>query len=150
MPKSPPPAANAARARPHLVLDTNVIVSGLLNEHGIPGRIVDMAARGQLKIVYSSEIMLEYAEVLMRPKFNFDRRKTMDVMGGLYRHGIRIRLPEMPAPGVRDVDDIPFFLAAVHSQSPLVTGNKKHFPEGKGAEILTPAEFAAKFPGMAF
>jgi putative PIN family toxin of toxin-antitoxin system len=52
-----------------IVLDTNVLVSGLLNPNGSPAKVVNLALSGALQICYNPEILLEYREVLTRPSF---------------------------------------------------------------------------------
>ena len=46
-----------------VVLDTNVLVSGLLNPYGPPGRIVQLAAAGELQLCLDARILAEYREV---------------------------------------------------------------------------------------
>ena len=50
-----------------VVLDTNVLVSGLLSEHGPPGLIVDLVFAGELALVYDARLLAEYRDVLVRP-----------------------------------------------------------------------------------
>lgn len=54
------------------VLDTNVVVSGLLKPYSSAGYIVRLVAEGALQVAYDARILLEYREVLARPKFGFD------------------------------------------------------------------------------
>jgi len=56
-----------------IVLDTNVLVSGLLKTHSDAGVIVRMVVGGLLKVVYDARILAEYREVLCRPKFGFEK-----------------------------------------------------------------------------
>lgn len=49
-----------------IVLDTNVLVSGLLGVYTYPARMMDMVVLGRLKCVYDDRIMMEYREVLSR------------------------------------------------------------------------------------
>lgn len=56
-----------------IVLDTNVLVSGLLTPFGSSGEIVRMITSGKLILEYDSRILIEYEEVLNRPKFHFDK-----------------------------------------------------------------------------
>jgi putative PIN family toxin of toxin-antitoxin system len=55
----------------NIVLDTNVLVSGLLSPFGPCGRIVCMVSSGELTISLDARILAEYEEVLCRPKFKF-------------------------------------------------------------------------------
>ena len=51
-----------------IVLDTNVLVSGMMRAGGPPGRIVDHLRSGELQIVLDDRILGEYADVLRRPE----------------------------------------------------------------------------------
>jgi putative PIN family toxin of toxin-antitoxin system len=55
-----------------VVLDTNVIVSALINANGIPARILALIINGKLKIAYDNRILFEYIDVLTREEFRFD------------------------------------------------------------------------------
>ena len=56
-----------------IVLDTNVLVSGLLTPFGPSGEIVRMISAGELILHVDARILSEYQEVLNRPKFQFDK-----------------------------------------------------------------------------
>ena len=58
-----------------IVLDTNVLVSGLLTPFGSSGEIVRMVFSGELILCIDARILSEYKEVLNRPKFKFDENK---------------------------------------------------------------------------
>ena len=49
-----------------VVLDTNVVVSGLLSPSGPPGQTIDLLTHRLIQIVYSDEVLIEYAHVLRR------------------------------------------------------------------------------------
>ena len=55
-----------------IVLDTNVLVSGLLTPFGPCGEIVRMVSAGKLILYIDARILSEYNEVLQRPKFKFN------------------------------------------------------------------------------
>ena len=54
---------------PVWVLDTNVLVSGLLSPFGPPGRLVDALLARRLRLAFDDRIELEYREVLARSRF---------------------------------------------------------------------------------
>lgn len=56
-----------------VVIDTNVLVSGLIKPFRLPGRIVMMVASGEIELCYDGRIISEYKEVLSRPKFGFKK-----------------------------------------------------------------------------
>ena len=57
-----------------LVIDTNVLVSGLLSPVGPPGRILDGVLAGSYRLLFDDRILNEYTTVLARPRFAFDAR----------------------------------------------------------------------------
>ncbi|MBI4620635.1 MAG: putative toxin-antitoxin system toxin component, PIN family [Desulfobacterales bacterium] len=126
-----------------IVLDTNVLVSGLLTPFGSSGEIVRMVSAGILILNYDSRILLEYQEVLYRPKFQFDKEHIDTFLAYLKQNGqvisaspLKKRLP--------DPDDEPFLEIAIAGKAAcLVTGNKSHFPRQsrQGIKILSPSEF---------
>ena len=54
------------------MLDTNVLVSGLLSPFGPPGEIVRMVSSGAVVLCLDARIFAEYDDVLARPRFGFD------------------------------------------------------------------------------
>jgi len=129
-----------------IVLDKNVLVSGLLSPFGAPGEIVKMAASGILGVCYDARIISEYRLVLQREKFGFDFVKINIFMEQIKLDGeliitepLRFNLP--------DKDDEPFLEVAIAAGvNYLITGNKKHFPSKVGVvEILSPSEFIEKY-----
>jgi putative PIN family toxin of toxin-antitoxin system len=126
-----------------IVLDTNVLVSGLLKGNSNPGMIVRMVAAGKLKLAYDSRILDEYKEVLARPKFEISKNEISIIISQIEAEGelvtgepLEIQLP--------DPDDNTFVeIARATSKKVLVTGNKNHFPASlcKEINVYNPAEF---------
>ena len=111
-----------------VVIDTNILVSALLTPSGSPARVIDHVLNGNVILCYDSRIIAEYQAVLLRPKFEFDKRAVKQVIDFLIRSGISI----VPAPILdtfEDEDDKVFYEVAKSARAYLVTGNKKHFPE---------------------
>ncbi len=127
-----------------MVLDTNVIVSGLLARFGAPGRILDLLRSGTLQAVVDDRILGEYSEVLRRPYFDrylptAERENVVEFLRGnsLYVTTGRV-ISDLPDP-----DDQAFLEIAATAEAPLITGNARHFPPSKrrGVKVMTPAEF---------
>ena len=59
-----------------IVLDTNVLVAGLLSPFGPCGEIVRMVSSGEVTLCFDALILAEYSEVLYRSKFRFDKDKV--------------------------------------------------------------------------
>jgi uncharacterized protein len=126
-----------------IVLDTNVVVSGLLNSKGNPASVLSLVLTGAVQVCHDDRILAEYAEVLARPHFKFDPRQIGDVLTKLASDGI----PTSPSPAalnLPDPDDEPFLAVALAASADyLVTGNVVDYPSNKrqGARVVTPAEF---------
>jgi uncharacterized protein len=91
-----------------LVVDTNILVSGLLKRGGPPGRIIEALVRGQLDLIYSQDIIAEYDEILSRPKFALPTDLVAVVMESVYQYGFQVSPSPIPAFPLPDSDDWPF------------------------------------------
>ena len=127
-----------------VVIDTNVLVSGVLNPHGPPGRIVDAALAEAVDVLYDDRIISEYRAVLRRPVFGFLRADVdalvdfIELAGEpIYAEGLAVALP--------DASDLPFLeVAAGGRADALITGNVKHVKPQRGrhgVDVCTPANF---------
>ena len=127
----------------YIILDTNVVVSAMIShlDPGHPAALLQRMVERKFIPVYSTALMEEYEEVLLRPKFKFDERDITMVLAKIRHFGIRQeRLPGLTfAPECADGDDQPFYDLALSTDALLVTGNAKHFPEDK--RIFTPAGY---------
>ena len=128
------------------VLDTNVLVSGLMRTHSAPARVVEFLFLGRLHWLYDDRILEEYRDVLSRPKFSraILPEEVDDLLALLERTGEYV-LPEAGcADGfqVLDPGDLPFIEVALAGVADcIVTGNTRHFQAaGERVTILTPAE----------
>jgi putative PIN family toxin of toxin-antitoxin system len=116
------------------VIDTNVLVSGLLSPNGNEALIVLAIHQGLVRPCFSAAVTEEYAEVLARPKFAFLPDEIAAVVAMLHNRG-ELVVPDGSAPVLPDPSDAKFLHCAVAAQAEyLVTGNKRHFPqEASGA-----------------
>jgi len=127
-----------------VVLDTNVVVSGLLQSKGNPAHVLTLALAGAVKVCHDQRILAEYAEVLRRPRFKFDPRRVRAVLTKLETDGVAIDASDQTDLNLPDGDDEPFLAVALASSSDfLVTGNLSDYPPDKrrGCAIVSPAEF---------
>jgi putative PIN family toxin of toxin-antitoxin system len=123
-----------------LVVDTNVIVAGLLRADGPPGRIVDSILRRSYTALYDDRILRMYETVLIRPRFGFDANAVAVFVGFIRDAGERIVAPSFHL-RCSDEADQPFLDVAVEAAADaLVTGNRRHFPAHAPVRIVTPAE----------
>jgi putative PIN family toxin of toxin-antitoxin system len=131
-----------------IVLDTNVLVSGMLNVKGSPGKVVDLVLTNQIQIAYDNRILGEYEEVLTRPELRLDQNKVVGVVDHIELSGIIIEPSDLPKDGYTDPDDIMFAEVFITSNADaLVTGNLRHYKPllEQNAEVLSPAQFLEKY-----
>ncbi|MFH1856921.1 MAG: putative toxin-antitoxin system toxin component, PIN family [Candidatus Omnitrophota bacterium] len=131
----------------NIVLDTNVLVAGLLSPFQSPAEIVRMVSAGILKLCYDARILCEYREVLLREKFRFDKIYVEDLIDQIESAGI-LTAPKPLSKRLPDPDDEPFLEAAIAGKVRfLITGNLKHYPLSKqeDVKIVSPARFVEIF-----
>lgn len=126
-----------------IVLDTNVLVSGLLKPYSDSGEIVRMVASGSLVLCYDARIMSEYHRVLHHEKFFFDH-SCVEILLSQIKHQGLVTATEPLRYKLPDRDDEMFLEAAITGKTEsLVTGNIKHYPikSRMGFPVLSPSQF---------
>jgi len=125
-----------------LVVDTNVLVSGLLNPFGKPGAVVNQLLSGAVRVAYDDRMLIEYTEVLSRPRFGFKESEIERLLAIFPFQELVVAAPWRHPPSP-DPCDTMFLEVAEASGAILVTGNLKHFPEEcRGPVIvMTPAQW---------
>ena len=112
------------------VIDTNVLVSGLLSPAGNEALILLAIHQGLVHPCFSEGILEEYAAVLARPKFAFPSDEIAAVLA-MFRSQGELFLPETSAATSPDPGDTKFLQCAQAAQADyIVTGNKRDFPAG--------------------
>lgn len=110
------------------VIDTNVLVSGLLRPSGNEALVLLAVCRGVLCPCFSSEILDEYAAVLARPKFSFPPDEIAALIAMLRHNGEGFD-PENSSVVSPDPGDTKFLRCAEAAQAEfIITGNKRDFP----------------------
>ncbi len=128
-----------------IVLDTNVLVAGVINPHGIPADILSLILNEEITVCYDDRIISEYRGVLKRDKFKFDPAEVDAVLMQIEDLGERIDAKPLAVATV-DPDDIMFYEVLESTGADyLVTGNTKHFAKIKDKRIVTPAVFMEKY-----
>ena len=126
-----------------IVLDTNVLVAGLLSPFGPCGNIVRMASSGELTLCHDARILSEYNEVLRRPKFLLEEDMISGLLDYIEYRGQTVAASPL-AHSLPDPDDEPFLeVARSCGAEYLVTGNQAQFPAPPchGVKVVPPAEF---------
>ena len=126
-----------------IVLDTNVLVSGILKPYSKAATILRLVADGTVQLAYDLRLLSEYRDVLSRSKFNFAKENVEAFLEQIEQEGFLVSAKPLKF-HLPDPDDEPFLEAALAGGAKaIVTGNKRHFlrKEYEGIIILSPAEF---------
>ena len=122
-----------------VVVDTNVLVSALLNTNGAPAKILALILNGKLKLLYDNRIIFEYLEVLSRKEFGFNTEIINDMIAFFKHEGEFVNADHLNV-RFHDETDKKFYEVYRSGEAQyLITGNKKHFP--KDSAIIAPGDF---------
>jgi len=138
-----------------VVLDTNVLLSGIAYPASVPGKIMAAWRHGSVDVLLSAYILDELRRVLPRlaQRHGLTLAEVDDLVDAL---SIQAEVIE-PLPGVepdlRDVDDQPVLgtlLAALKTSSAdyLITGDKDLLAIDDRYPIVTPATFWVTHAGL--
>ena len=135
-----------------VVLDTNVLVSGLAFPGGAPGRLVTAWRAGAFSLALSDFLLAELARILpvVSARAGFtpgDVRDFVDLLRALAAivEPDAQSLAQAQASGLRDPNDVPVLAALIAAGADcLVTGDKDLLALAAHYPILTPAEFCAR------
>lgn len=131
------------------VIDTNVIISALLKEKGIPGLILSLVLQKKIELCLSKKVFDEYQGVLARKKFRgLDPKKVKRLLSQIKKQGLWV-VPKVSVNAIKkDPDDNKFLECCLEADADfLITGNIKHFLFRKfhRTHIVTPREFIDLF-----
>ena len=125
-----------------VVLDTNVLVSALLNPRGVPAEVTALAVRGRLRVMYDARIVTEYRAVTSRSHFAFDPQVVETFLDATLLGGEAVAVSPLDF-SLPDLADLPFAeVALAGSAEALITGNARHFePLRPYVPVHSPTEF---------
>ena len=138
-----------------IVLDTNVLLSGIAFSGGVPGKIMSAWRLGSIEVVLSDFIIEELRRVL--PRLNHRHGLTsaeIDDLLDILSIQAEILMPLLPNEQLlRDTNDLPVLgtlLAAVElgNIDYLITGDKDLLVLADHYPIISPAEFWARHGGI--
>ena len=127
----------------NIVLDTNVLVSGILSPHGPPAVVLRALLSERASVCFDERILSEYRDVLARGKFAFDTELVEGLLAFLEAAGTPILAPPLDLTLPDPADQMFIEVAVFGSADFLVTGNLKHFPKAarKGIAVVSPRAF---------
>jgi putative PIN family toxin of toxin-antitoxin system len=124
------------------VIDTNVLVSAMISSAGNEALVLMAVNQGLVVPCFSSEILEEYSQVLVRPRFGF-LPDEVNALLEMFRHRGTLLSPPPLARTSPDPADDKFIACALTGKADfLVTGNKRHFPQSPPLEarVVSAAE----------
>ncbi len=131
-----------------VVIDTNVMVSGVLNPYGAPGRIVNALLSETITVLHDDRILAEYREVLLRPTFGFSRSDVEVLLDFVESAGEHVSAEPLSLV-LPDANDLPFLeVATSGGADALISGNVKHFKPQRGRHsvlVTKPADFLRRY-----
>jgi len=132
-----------------VVLDTNVLLSGLMTTEGTPARILATWYEARFDVVMSLEQLSEISRTLSYPKIQrklkWDDQRIEQFLRQLY---IRAEVVESHSTSIqvpRDTGDTPILATLIASGADVLVSGDHDLLELRGTySIQTPAEFARR------
>ncbi len=122
-----------------VVLDTNIVVSALLQPLGPPAQVFMLGLGGSIQLCVSGNVYAEYEEVISRPRFARSAEIIAATLQAFREKGIWVRPTERLTVCADPDDDIFLECAQAAKADYIVTGNLKHFPHSwEGSRVVTP------------
>lgn len=138
-----------------VVLDTNVLLSGIAYPASVPGKILAAWRHGSVEVLLSAYILDELRRVLPRlaHRHGLTSAENDDLVDALSIQAEVIDPLPGTDPDLRDANDQPVLatlLAAIHTSGAdyLITGDKDLLALAERYPIVTPATFWATHAGL--
>lgn len=132
-----------------VVLDTNVLVSGLAYPGSVPGRIVIAWRQGSLDVALSRYILDEMVRVLPRlPRIRMTPAEIRDLADSFMFLADVVEPEGEQDANLRDPADQPVLLTLLATKADyLITGDRDLLTLAKQYPIVTPTEFWVRHGG---
>jgi putative PIN family toxin of toxin-antitoxin system len=139
-----------SKTKPRVVIDTNVIVSGLAFK-GQPREVLDLAWKGEIEVYISPFILRELTGTLKKD-FGWSNEQIKDTIQRIKAKTNSIR-PKIKVSVVKEKEDDNRILeCAIEGNAQyLISGDKKHLlllKQYQGIKILSPARFLMLFTNV--
>ncbi|GGY76514.1 DNA-binding protein [Marinobacter zhanjiangensis] len=138
-----------------VVLDTNVVISGMAFPASIPGKIIQAWRSGAIEVVLSDYILDEVRRVLpqLRNRHGMSDAEIddlVDILGFLAEIVDPVTLPDNAVRDVRDTPVLGTLIASLHSHEVdyLITGDQDLLVLAERYPIITPSDFWARHGGL--
>jgi putative PIN family toxin of toxin-antitoxin system len=129
-----------------IILDTNVLYSGLYSSRGASYKILNEIAESRIKIVISTTLLFEYEEILKRNQsiLGLSNKEIETILDNLCDYAEHQKIYFLWRPFLPDPKDDHILEVAIASgTNKIVTHNVKDFIGSRqfGIKVLTPKTF---------
>jgi len=131
-----------------IVLDTNVLVSALINPHGKPAQIINYVFENKIRLFTSPSIMEELERVLSYPKLmkrhGLDSEELKEFISDLLSIMSLIEEEKIIEVIMEDPSDDKYLSCAIDAKVDFIISGDIHLlnlGEYEGIRIVTPAQF---------
>jgi hypothetical protein len=131
-----------------VVLDTNVLVSGLIVANGPSGRILDAVRQGNLTLVTSPQLLQEFSDVVARPRIARKYPKVAEqaetVIDFFRANATLVSGQPVEAVVAADPDDDAVIACAVQGEAEYIVSGDEHLlnlGQHGSIRIVTPSQF---------
>ena len=138
-----------------VVLDTNVLLSGIAYPASVPGKILAAWRHGSVEVLLSAYILAELRRVLPRlaHRHGLSGPEVEDLVDALSIQAELLEPAPNTDPDLRDPDDAPVLGTLLQGlktadASYLITGDKDLLALSERYPIITPAAFWAAHAGL--
>jgi putative PIN family toxin of toxin-antitoxin system len=133
---------------PRAVLDTNILISGLITPRGTSAKVLLAWRVGHFNLVTSLPLLLELKEALSRPhlkdRYNLSSQDIHDFIALIKNTALLITDPRIVSAQLRDPDDLAVLSCALAGDAEyIVTGDYDllDLHSFKGVQIVRPSRF---------
>ncbi len=131
-----------------VVLDTNVLMSGLLFG-GMPGRIVEAWRRGRIEVVLTPAVLTEHERVAEALSKRYPEVAITALLRILASLATRVDDRDLSEPVCADPDNDKFLACALSGHATLVVSGEKALIAAsgyRGIAVVTPRAFMDSLP----
>ena len=138
-----------------VVLDTNVVVSGVLRPSSVPARVLSLIHEARIRPVVDIRILEEYRDVLARPRLRVPAAIATEWLQTFAEIAEHVTVTTETAErfghlALADPDDRLFMEGAASAGAvAIITGNTSHFPPAvlEPIRVLTPRQLLEEVSG---
>ncbi len=136
------------KRKPRAVVDTNVIVSGIISGNGYPARIVEAWLCGEFEAVISKRLQEEVNEVFNRLKIkkrpDYSPKDVKKILGTLFNKAEKIKPKSFDIDISLDAKDHFLLELAVSAKADIIVSGDEELlgcVDYKGIKMMSPKDF---------